>query len=149
VDSRQEAEDLTQDVFFQVYKSIRTFRFQSRISTWIYRIAVNLSLNYLNKKRRMKSIHSEDESSQVLDRSAPDKERPDRLFEQKEKEEIIRKAILSLPKQQQTALILQRYEGLSTKEIADVMDTSVSSVEARLFRAKANLGKKLMKYFES
>jgi len=146
--NRQEAEDVTQDVFFQVYKSASRFRFESKLSFWLYRIAVNLSLNHQKKKKRaqwfsldvlLEGIQENIERAAVSPESGPDV-----LLEKSEKAFIVQQAIDVLPKQQRVAVILHRYEGLSYQEIAEVMACSVSSVESRLHRAKVSLAKKLL-----
>lgn len=146
--NRQEAEDITQDVFFQVYKSASRFRFESKLSFWLYRIAVNLCLNHQKKKKRAQWFSLDDllESSKekIKDTPASTDNRPDVLFEKSEKEFIVQQAINSLPKQQRVAVILHRHEGLSYQEIAKVMACSVASVESRLHRAKVRLAKKLL-----
>jgi len=146
--NRQEAEDITQDVFFQVYRSASRFRSESKLSFWLYRIAMNLCLNYQKKKRRARwfSLDVLFESSQENTKDTPGSpdNRPDVLLEKSEKERMVQQAINSLPKQQRVAVILHRYEGLSYQEIAEVMACSVSSVESRLHRAKVSLAKKLL-----
>ncbi len=146
--NQQEAEDITQDVFFQVYKSIKSFRAKSKLSSWLYRIAVNLCLNYQQKKKQARwfSLDILFESSEEKTKNIPASPEniPDVLLEKSEKERIIQQAINSLPKQQRVAVILHRYEGLSYQEIAEVMECSVASVESRLHRAKVSLAKKLL-----
>ena len=153
VGNKEEAEDLTQEVFFKVYKSAKSFKHRSRLSTWIYRIAVNLSLNHLRKKRQLRWLSPDNTSKQANEETlntlpAPYGDQPDVLFEQKEKELIIWKMINLLPENQRVALILHRYEGLSCKEIADILECSIGSVQARLHRAKENLHEKLSLYLK-
>lgn len=138
----REAEDLTQEVFLNVHRSIGRFGHQSKISTWIYRICVNLCLNRQAKLKRMKWLNLEFISARE---GAISDESPDRILERKETEEIIQGAINSLPEKQRIAILLSRYEGLSYDEIAEITESSVSSVESRLFRAKQNLSGKLIK----
>jgi RNA polymerase sigma-70 factor (ECF subfamily) len=146
--NRQDAEDVTQEVFFEAYKSLKRFRFESKLSTWLYRIAVNRSLNH-QRKRKLERWLSFDFDS--LDRSDKDSDAPgmpengpDGAMEKKDTERIVRAAINSLPDQQRLALLLHRYEGLSYEEIAKVMGVTVASVESRLHRAKQALAKKLL-----
>lgn len=145
--SQSEAEDITQDVFLKVYRSVRQFRGESKLSTWLYRIAINLCLNCRRRKKieQLLSLdfmfaNSEEEEHGFVDSS--DKE-PDAILEKLETERIVLKAINSLPKQQCIALTLQYYEGLPYQEIAEIMNCSVGSVESRLHRAKQNLYKQL------
>lgn len=150
--NKQDAEDVTQDVFLKVYKSLKHFRGDAKISTWLYRIAVNLSLNLQRKKKfkRWISINTESSPSIINENdgesfeiAGSSEENPASIMEKKETERIVREAINSLPDQQRVALLLYRYEGLSYEEIAKIMDVSVASVESRLHRAKHNLAKKL------
>lgn len=149
--NRDDAEDVAQEVFFQVYKSAEKFRQEAKISTWLYRIAVNRSLNFMryNKRSRwLKGLTSllEDERKQVTDVPASNSARPDVALEKKERNVIVKKAIDSLPEKQRAAFVLHKYEGLSYQEIAGIMQRSLSSVESLIHRAKLNLQKKLVRY---
>jgi len=149
--NRDDAEDVAQEVFFQVYKSAEKFRQEAKLSTWLYRIAVNRSLNFLryNKRSRwLKGLTSllEDERKQVTDVPASDSDRPDVALEKKERNVIVKKAIDSLPEKQRAAFVLHQYEGLSYQEIAGIMQRSLSSVESLIQRAKLNLQRKLVRY---
>jgi len=149
----QDAEDVAQEVFFQVYKSARKFRGEAKISTWLYRIAVNRSLNFMRDNKRfgwLKSLSSllEGERQEVADVPASDSARPDVALEKKERNVIVQKAIDSLPEKQRTAFVLHKYEGLSYQEIAEISKHSLSSVESLIHRAKLNLQKKLLGYLK-
>lgn len=142
--SREDAEDVAQDVFFAAYKFLKKFRTESKLSTWLYRIAVNLSLNFQRRKRINKWF-----SLDFLQENKPDKVPHSQIgnpledLESAERERIVQNAINSLSENQRVAIILHRYQNLSYDEIAGVMKCSVSSVESYLFRAKQNLHKKL------
>jgi RNA polymerase sigma-70 factor (ECF subfamily) len=138
IGNRQDAEDVTQEVFFQIYKSISQFRHESKLSTWIYRIAVNRSLNFIRDQK----------NRTVTDVPAPDSMRPDVTLAKKEQELMIRKTIDSLPGKQKAAFVLHTYENLSSREIAEIMHCSHSSVESLIHRAKLNLQSKLIHYLE-
>jgi RNA polymerase sigma-70 factor (ECF subfamily) len=153
VGNREDAEDVAQVVFFQVYKSASKFRREARLSTWLYRIAVNRSLNFMRDNKwsgRLKSLSSllEDGSQQVTDVPAPNSDRPDVALEKKEQNVIMQKAIDSLPKKQRTVFVLHKYEGLPYQEIAKILRRSVSSVESLIHRAKLNLQKRLIHYLK-
>jgi len=147
---KQEAEDLCQDIFLQIYKSLPDFKSQSKLSTWIYRIAVNHSLNHVRNRKKHNSdlrITSENQETIVADPHRNHTEnRPDKILEEKERGIIVSKAIESLPENQRLVLILQKYEGFSCKEIADIQECTLLSVQSRLHRAKKNLGKLLLKF---
>jgi len=144
--SAEDAEDLAQDVFLEVFRSIDRFKARSSLSTWIYRITVNKSLNFVrDRKNRVY-----DNSSQVTDienRGSIDYSAYKQLT-QKELAKVLHKALDNLPAAQRTAFVLSKYEDMKYSEIAEVMKTSVSAVESLLFRAKKNLQKRLHDYYE-
>ena len=151
--NRQDAEDMAQEVFFQVYKSAKKFRQEAKLSTWLYRIAVNRSLNLIRNKKRsgwLRSLSSllEGERQRVTDVPALNSDRPDFALEKKERNVMVQKAINSLPGKQRAAFVLHKYEGLSYQEIAEVLHRSLSSVESLIHRAKSNLQKKLVHYLK-
>jgi RNA polymerase sigma-70 factor (ECF subfamily) len=145
--NKEDAEDAIQDVFIKLFNSITSFREDSKLSTWIYRIAVNVCIN---KSRRKKTINFlslnfwEDEKGET--EMAVDDMTPETNLEKAEIQQIVQKAINSLPTKQKTAIILSRYEELSYKEISKVMGISNSSVESLLVRAKQSLSIKLINY---
>ena len=144
VKSEEDAEDLSQEVFVQVYQSIQTFKGESKLSTWIYRIATTKSLDHERKKKRkkrfgfVKSIFGDD-SEIVID--PPDFNHPGVSLDQKENAARLFKAVDKLPENQKIAFILNKVEGLSYQEVSEVMQVSVSSIESLLHRAKHNLKK--------
>jgi len=141
---REDAEDITQDVFIKIFHGIGNFRGEAKLSSWIYRLTVNTCL----KKVRRKKL----ESWISLDFLFPDSEEPtreilpDQQIENSETETLVQRAIQQLPAQQKTALILQRYENLSIEEIARVLEISLSAVDALLHRARENLTQKLLPF---
>lgn len=143
---KETAEDLAQEVFLQVYIKAPTFRVKSKLSTWLYRIAVNQCLNYNRKNKSSpqkgpSGSSGESFSSQVENISAPPHYSPEKTLEKKEEQAFIRQTVLSLPEKQQSAFILHYWEGLSYREIAEVLKTSLSSVESRIHRARKALRK--------
>ena len=153
VRNREDADDLAQEVFIQVYESLSHFRKESSISTWIYRISVNKSLDFLRKKKRKKRFgqltslfgFGQEQEGEVVIPSGDD---PLRDLEARERKEILDAAIHKLPKNQKKAIVLSKYEGFSNKEIAEIMDLSVSAVEALLHRARKKLHDLLYQFFE-
>ena len=150
-----EAEDLAQDVFVEVIESIHRFRGDAAIATWIYRIAVNKSLNRKKRLARKKRLFPGNDSSgvheteQTVTSTGSDaQQRPDHQMEQEEDRKALKQAIDKLPENQRTAFLLSKYEELPYKEIAEVMNTSLSAVESLLFRARLNLQKHLKHYLE-
>ncbi len=152
VQNESDAEDLTQDVFVQVYQSIGTFKGESKFSTWLYRIAITKSLDFLRKKKRKKrfafveSLFGENNEEQ---NHPVDFVHPGVKLEQKESSIAVFKAIDKLPDNQKAAFVLQKLEGLSLQEISAIMNSSVSSVESLLHRAKQNLRKELESIYKN
>jgi RNA polymerase sigma-70 factor (ECF subfamily) len=147
VHNTEDAEDIAQDVFIEVFLSIHKFRSDSKISTWLYRIAVNRSLNFIRDNKRRKWFRSVDETNAPDGKDAykisGEPGSPDTDMENSQRTELLHEAIDSLPKNQRVAFTLNKYEDLSYKEISEVMQVSLSSVESLIHRAKKNLQKKL------
>ena len=153
VQNREDAEDVAQEVFVEVYRNIEKFRSDSKLSTWLYRIAVNRSLNHIRDNRKHKWFQGFDDedaaaNKDLLRTKTADSDEPEYDLENKQRALILKEAINSLPKNQKVAFTLSKYEELSYHEIAEVMDLSVSSVESLLFRAKKGLQKKLYKCYK-
>lgn len=151
VHNSESAEDLTQEVFIQVYKSITRFRSDSLLSTWIYRIAINKSLNATRKVKRniflrIDEWFSDESKTDIPDSSA---NTPSALLENNERIKHLSQAVSKLSTNQMKAFILSKYQGLSNKEVANIMASSVSAVEALLNRAKKNLQKRLIEYYRN
>ena len=149
--NREDAEDLAQDVFIEVYRSLEQFREEAKLSTWIYRIAVTKSLDHLRRLKRKKRFSSlkrvigiEDPSSDI---AAPFSENPAEAFAETEEARVLQEALGTLPDSQKTAFLLSKQEGFSNQEIADILKTSVSAVESLVHRAKKNLHDKLYAYY--
>ncbi len=144
VKSEEDAEDIAQEVFVQVYQSIKSFKGESKLSTWIYRIATTKSLDHERKKKRkkrfgfVKSIFGED--SEIII-NPPDFNHPGVALDKKENAAKLFKAIDELPENQRIAFLLNKVEGLSYQEVSQVLQVSVSSIESLLHRAKNNLRK--------
>jgi len=148
--NRQEAENLTQDVFLSAFKAYPSFRGESKVSTWLYRIAVNLVNKELNKKKLKKLLSlaflsDESGGTPTIEPVHPGHD-PSAELESTEMERVVQRLIRALPERQRTAITLQYYEGLGYEEIASTMEISLSSVESLLFRAKRNLEKRLAPY---
>ena len=145
VHAKEDAEDVTQDVFLRAYRSWNTFRGEAEISTWLYRITVNLSLNYIQQQKRRNFFQiASDTYHNFLDRKSEEKN-PHQLLEESELKKTIQKAIDALPEKQRTAFVLSKYEDMPQREIAAVMKITEGAVEQLLQRAKTNLQNKLRK----
>lgn len=153
VNNYTDADDLAQEVFIEIHRSISAFNQDSKLSTWIYRIAVNKSLDFIRKNKRKKRwselFRMDANTPEHFDNYVISRETPQMVMEQKELVSILQQAIESLPKNQKTAFNLHKYEDLSYKEIADIMETSVSSVESLMHRAKTNLKQRLEKFYKN
>ncbi|RYD57073.1 MAG: RNA polymerase sigma factor [Sphingobacteriales bacterium] len=147
---QSEAEEVTQDVFVEVYHNAKNFQARSSASTWIYRITINKSLDRLrhkNRKKRFAFISSLFNQQGSLQHDAPDFIHPGVLIEQRENAVFLFKAMKELPENQHTAFLLKHIEGLSQKEIAQIMNITEKAVESLLSRAKYNLRKLLNDFF--
>jgi RNA polymerase sigma-70 factor (ECF subfamily) len=137
VNHHEDAADLTQDTFVRAWKALGTFRGEARFSTWIYRIAVNVSLNRVSVKTPRTDTVDFD---LVADQREP---APGAALDVQQRQAIVRRAVESLPPRQRAALILRTYHDLSHQEVAAIVGTSVGAVKANVFHALANLRKRL------
>jgi RNA polymerase sigma-70 factor (ECF subfamily) len=152
VQNETESEDITQDVFIKVFENISSFKGDSKFSTWLYRIATTTALDHLRSKKRKKrfgflfsiTTNEENESDQI-----PDFQHPGVKLDNKERSKVLFKAIDKLPDNQKAAYTLNKLEGLSYREISDVLHISVSAVESLLSRAGGNLRKQLEDYYKN
>lgn len=150
IGNRSEAEDLTQEVFFRVWKSARHYEPKARFTTWLYRIAINLCINRRRSLRIRKwfTVSESDPQSRASDEIrtanwADSPATPEKNLIQSERIQQVKKAINGLPSSQRLATILRIYDELSYKEISEILSCSVPAVDALLIRAKKNLRKKL------
>jgi len=133
---KEDAEEVTQDVYLKIYKNLKHFRFRSKIKTWIHRIAVNTAINAY-KRRSSKFNKKTSFNEEVLNRPAREiiKERIDK----EENEILVRRLLKILNPQQRSCVILRDMEGLSYKEIADTLKVNINTVRSRLKRARLAL----------
>jgi len=144
---REEAEDLSQEVFIDVYNNVKKFRRESEISTWLYRIAINKSINYIRKTKQSAWTKQSCEDISDVDKNVQ-VESCEAKFVSEEQRVILYNSINRLPKNQRIAFTLKKLDELSYKEIAEIMNISLSSVESLLHRAKRNLQKSLLNFFK-
>ena len=149
----EDAEEISQDVFVEIYDSATSFHGRSSVNTWVYRIAINKSLDKIRFNQRKKrfalisSLFHQDTGA--LKHDAPDFVHPGVSLENKENSAIIFHAIRQLPEHQQTVFILRQIEGLTQKEIASIMNLSEKAIESLQQRAKAKLRELLASYYHS
>ena len=152
VHNKQDAEDVAQEVFVEVFQSIQNFRGEAKLSTWINRIAINRSLDLLRKKKRKKRMAQVRNllsiSGTVDEPPAAENMLPDRMYEQQERAEILSRAVNSLPENQAIAITLSKYQDYDNKEIAEIMGLTLSAVISLIHRAKKNLYRNLFKYYK-
>jgi RNA polymerase sigma-70 factor (ECF subfamily) len=150
----EDAEDVAQDVFIEIYESIHQFRSESKLSTWLYRIAINKSLNHIRKykwKSRVSSIENffAGEKNVKLEIEDPHAHNSPESIDYSERAKVLQNAINNLPENQRIAFTLCKYDELSYQEITEIMNLSLSSVESLIHRAKLNLQKKLVNYYKN
>jgi RNA polymerase sigma-70 factor (ECF subfamily) len=142
------AEELAQEVFLRVYRSRETYRAEARFSTWLYRIATNLGVNYARDTRHERTastvyldeIDSETGTTPDVADTTPDVEA--NLLRQ-ERLNAIREHVMALPERQRMAVLMHKYEGMDYKQIGDVLKLSESATKSLLFRAYQTLRDKL------
>jgi len=148
VQNAEDAEDVAQEVFIQVYRSIHNFKGESKLSTWLYRIATTRALDLLRSRKSKKRFgllqRLFGEGNEPLF-ELPDFNHPGIALDRKENAAKLFKAIGQLPENQKIAFTLHKVEDLSYQEISEVMKTSVPAVESLMHRAKQNLRKMLEK----
>jgi len=149
VQNETEAEDLAQDVFIKVFEKISSFKGDSKFSTWLYRIATTTALDHLRSKKRKKRSGflqglggGSDEKEEI-----PDFHHPGVSLDNKERAAVLFKAIEALPENQKAAYTLHKLEGLSYRDVSEVLNTTVSAVESLMSRANQNLRKQLEEYY--
>ena len=150
--NEQDAEEIAQDVFIEAYNKAHTFKGESQVSTWLYRITINKSIDLIRSKKRKKRFafitELFHESGEPIS-DASDFVHPGVVAEKKEKAAILYRAINQLPETQKIAFLLSETDGLSYGEISEIVGTSVSSIESLLFRARKNLRKILADYYKN
>lgn len=154
IDDRDEAADLTQDTFVNACRAYDNFRHESQVYTWLYRIAVNLTKNRLERRGRQRSIEGvsvdaplELAEQEALFRQIEDyRAEPDRIVLNDELKRFLLEQVSRLRRDYREVIVLRDYQGLSYEEIAEVLGCSVQAVKSRLFRARSVLRDRLSRY---
>lgn len=154
VPNKEDAEDIAQEVFVEVFKSINKFKGNSKLSTWIYRIATNKSLEFIRKKntkKRFAFVQSIMGNEIPMDKTSyfTEMNHPGVLLENKEKSETLFRAINQLSEAQKIVFTLSKIDGKSYQEISDITERSISSIESLMFRAKKNLQGLLESFYKN
>ena len=144
----REAEDIAQEVFLRVYKAAGTYVPSAKFSTWLYRIASNLSLDHLKKRKHSltwaaQPVPGRDRDGGDIDVKDAASRTPETTAEDAAQKELVSSALSGLPDNQRLALTLKVYEDKSYKEISEILGCSVPAVESLIFRARQNLVKTL------
>lgn len=143
------AEDLVQDTFLKVLKSIRRYTYQGSLSTWLYRIAINLCKDHLKRKRLpMVSMHDyyttgSGERVYVQDRVRDETARTDESLRAEEREELVRRLLAGLPEEERIVILLKEYQELTFREIAEVLDVPDGTVKSRLYHGLRSMRESL------
>ncbi len=145
-----EAEDISQEVFMKVYRSLSTFRRDAKMSSWLYQITVNASIDSLRRKSS-KPIKSIEEFEQVpamesLLSSTPQNSDPVRSAESSQIQQKISQALLKLTIKERTVFVMCHYNGLKMKETAEILNVTMGTVKSLMFRAIRKLRKELLPF---
>ncbi len=131
VGSHDDADDIAQETFIKAYLSLGDFRGDASFFTWLYRIAVNLSLNAVRKQQLVSYLRQ----SELLERFLPQQGDPSSDLEQKEMESTLLRAIQELPEKQKAVFVMRYFDELSYEEISQILKTSVGGLKANYFHA--------------
>lgn len=134
----EDAQDLAQEALFKAYSALRTFRTGERFSPWVYKIATNLCISHLRRRRPQVAL---DEQSPFVDGSPS----PEDVAEQKELRETVQRAITALPEQYRAVILLRHQQDLPYSDIAQALGLPIGTVKTHLFRARDMLHKLLSK----
>jgi RNA polymerase sigma-70 factor, ECF subfamily len=131
VGTHEDADDIAQETFVKAYTALGDFRGESSFFTWLYRIAVNLSLNAVRKRQVVSYLREND----IINRFFPASDDPSREVEFKETESRLQEAIARLPEKQRAVFVMRYFDEMSYEEISEVMKTSVGGLKANYFHA--------------
>ncbi|MFC6335202.1 RNA polymerase sigma factor SigW [Paenibacillus septentrionalis] len=146
LNNRQEAEDVVQDTFMRVYNNLERYDDTMKFSTWIYRIATNLCIDRLRKRKPIYSLDAESSEYEGLDGYSmipSDNRTPESELLLSETQRIIHQAIDTLPPKYKTVMILRYIHELSLQEVGDILDMPVTTIKTRVHRGREFLRKKL------
>jgi RNA polymerase sigma-70 factor (ECF subfamily) len=143
--NQEEAKDLVQEILIKVYNSLKSFKAESKFSTWLYRISVNSCIDWTRRKKSKAIMTAWSfEDVNILDSIASDAEGPEEMVLKQEHKEAVRNTVSNLPEIYKTVLILYYFEELQVQEICNILDCPRKTIETRLYRAK-NILKAMLK----
>ena len=149
---KEDAYDMAQETFVKAFVSLKSFGGQSSFKTWLFKIATNVCLDFLRKKKRRPNVLSltvaDEDAAAVMCDVVDTKFSPDKIFESNELKDIILKAIGSLDAEYRAAIMLRELEGMDYKSISKILGVSLGTVKSRINRARLQLREKLSKYKE-
>jgi len=140
----EDATELAQDVFVRAYRALPGFQGKSSFYTWLYRIAVNVALSFLRRRRRRGATDAAEQLDQDAVMNLPSPDNPARDLEQVRLRETIARAVDALPARQRATFIMRQYQQLTNDEIAESLKCPVGTVKANYFFAVKNLQQKLL-----
>lgn len=146
--NKEESEEVTQDVFLKIIAKAHTFNFKSKFETWMYRLAVNETLDRIRYNQRQKRKVEKVPLQSMVYVCDHRHQNPSQELQSAESKQMVLDAIEKLPESQKTAILLAKMEGKPQKEVADIMNISVKAVESLIQRAKNGLREHLQDYFE-
>lgn len=141
-----EAMDVSQEAFIKAYRALPKFRGDSAFYTWLYRIAINTAKNYvvaMNRRPLEYDLDLQDPEQHEWNSRLRDEDSPEGVVLREELRETVERAMMSLPEELRTAIILREIEGLSYEEIAHAMECPVGTVRSRIFRAREAIDKSI------
>ncbi len=132
----EDADDILQDTFIKAWTNIDNFRGDSKLSTWLYRIAINESITFLNKKRKQNNVSMDDDDTFLLNTLESDT-----YFDGDEAQLLLQKAILTLPEKQRIVFQMKYFKELKYEEMSDILGTSVGALKASYHHATKKIEK--------
>ncbi len=147
--NEEDANEALQDTFVRAYRSISRFKFKSSFYTWLYRIATNVSLTKLRRRKTQETVSLDEpvKNTDDLKYDIPDSHStPEQAFEQKRLRERLQEALARLPKEYRTVVVMRDLEGLSNEEVSATLGITVPAVKSRLHRGRMALREQLARY---
>ena len=151
VGSREDAEELAQEAFLRLHRSLPDFRGDSLIGTWLYRTTTRLAIDFLRReriKRKVFFFRQDNDSADPVELARDCRQTPGEIFQTQEAMRSLRKSLQNLSSRQQVVFMLRHYEGLALKEIAEHLGLETGTVKAHLHRAVTQLRKDLVEFRE-
>jgi RNA polymerase sigma-70 factor (ECF subfamily) len=139
-----EAADLTQEIFIKIYEKLHSFKGKSSFSTWLYRVTMNMAINYKRKMAWRSIFQPQQQSTELFDETGS--YNADSHLKKTEQKKLIKRVLDKLTKQQRKAFVLSHYRELSNNELADVLDISLKAAESLLFRARTSVNREIKNY---